>query len=48
MMSSSSAQKKPKKAKVAKASAAKSKSTGRSSGHPNDLVDKLLDIIEGV
>ena len=48
MMSSISAQKKPKKTKVVKASVPKSKTTGRSSGHPNYQTDKLLDIIEAV
>ena len=45
MMSSISAQRKPKKERVVKASAPKSKTTGRSSGHPNNQTDKLLDII---
>ena len=48
MMSSISAQRKPKKTKVVKASVPKSKTTGRSSGHPNYQTDKLLDIIEAV
>ena len=48
MMSSNSAQRKPKKEKVAKASANNSKTTGRSSGHPNYQTEKLLDIIEAV
>ena len=45
-MSSISAERKSKKAKVVKASAPKSKTTGRSSGHPNYQTDKLLDIID--
>jgi len=48
MMSSISGERKSKKAKVVKASAPKSKTTGRSSGHPNYQTDKLLDIIEAV